>query len=90
MPLTSKKSFICLPLVQEFLKNTGGDAAIGVATFCEKKDRHVTDEELAKKMKELYLAEEEKNTASSARILRECQAINKEIKEIKRSRLSSI
>ena|SRR3989338_2704773 len=51
MPLTSKKSFICLPLVQEFLKNTGGDAAIGVATFCEKKDRHVTDEELAKKMK---------------------------------------
>lgn len=38
-------------MVQEFLENVGGEAAIGVATIYEKKGRHVTDEEIAKKMK---------------------------------------
>lgn len=51
MPLTTKKNFIRLPLVQEFLQGTGGDAAVGVAIFCEKKNKRVTDEEIAKKMK---------------------------------------
>ena len=50
----------------------------------------VLREELAGKMKELYRAEEEKNATVSAEILRECQAINKEIEEIKNSRFSNI
>ena len=37
--------------MQAFLRNVGGEAAIGVTTICEKKKKHVTDEELAKKMK---------------------------------------
>ncbi len=51
MPLTTQKKFIRLPLVQEFLQGTGGEAAVGVANFCEKKGKRVTDEEIAKKMK---------------------------------------
>ncbi len=49
--MPTKKKFIKLPLVQEFLEGTGGEAAIGVAAFCEKKGKRVTDEEIAKKMK---------------------------------------
>ena len=51
MPLVKKKQFIKMSIVQEFLQNVGGNGAIGVASFCEKKGRQVTDEELAKKMK---------------------------------------
>ena len=51
MPLPTQKKFIRLPLVQEFLQGTGGEAAVGVAIFCEKKGKRVTDEEIAKKMK---------------------------------------
>ncbi len=51
MPLTAKSKFVSFNLVQDFLKNVGGEAAIGVATIYEKKNAHVTDEELAKKMK---------------------------------------
>ncbi|OGI92340.1 DNA primase [Candidatus Nomurabacteria bacterium RIFCSPLOWO2_01_FULL_46_18] len=50
----------------------------------------VLREELARKTKELYLAEEKKNAAVSAKVLRECQAINKEIEEIKNNRFSNI
>jgi len=51
MPLTTKTRFVGLNLVQEFLKNVGGDAAVGVTTIYVRKNTHVTDEELAKKMK---------------------------------------
>jgi len=51
VPLSTKKRFIVVPLVQEFLRNVGGEAAIGVTTIYEKKGKRVTDEELAKKMK---------------------------------------
>lgn len=51
MPLSKRKCFIQLSLVQEFLRSVGGEAAVGVATHCEKKGKQVTDEELAKKMK---------------------------------------
>jgi len=48
----AKRSFLIrLPIVQEFLRNVGGEAAIGVATIYEKKGKRVTDEELAKKMR---------------------------------------
>lgn len=49
--MSKKKLFIGVPLVQDFLRNVGGESAIGVAIVCEKKGKHVTDEELAKKMK---------------------------------------
>jgi len=49
--LTKGKCFSQIPIVQEFLQNVGGEAASGVAIFCERKGRQVTDEELAKKMK---------------------------------------
>jgi len=49
--LVRKRYFVKLPLVQDFLKSVGGDAAVGVADHYEKKGRQVTDEELAKKMK---------------------------------------
>jgi len=51
MPLSRKNVFINSPLVQDFLRNVGGEAAIGVTTIYEKKGKQVTDEELAKKMK---------------------------------------
>ncbi len=51
MPLVRKKLFVNRPVVQDFLKKVGGEAAVGVTTLCEKKGRCVTDEELAKKMK---------------------------------------
>jgi len=51
MPLSKKKNFAKIVMVQDFLRNVGGEAAVGVATICEKKKRQVTDEELAKKMK---------------------------------------
>lgn len=51
MALSKKRNFIRITIVQDFLRNVGGEAAVGVATICEKKGRQVTDEELAKKMK---------------------------------------
>ena len=57
MPLTAKKNFVRLPLVQEFLQGTGGEAAVGVAIFCEKKGKRVTDEEIAKKMNTIVRVE---------------------------------
>ena len=51
MPMGCKKTIVCLPAVQDFLKTVGGEAAIGVTDFCEKKGRQVTDEEIAKRMK---------------------------------------
>lgn len=51
MPLTRKKLFASMPVVQDFLKKVGGEHAGGVAEIYEKKGAQVTDEELAKKMK---------------------------------------
>ncbi len=39
------------PIVQEFLKNVGGEYAIGLVKICETKNEGATDEELAKKLR---------------------------------------
>jgi DNA primase len=44
-------------------------------------------EELGRKMRELYKAEEEKNLEKSAQILKECQVLNNKIQEIKNGRI---
>jgi len=44
-------------------------------------------EELGKKMRELYKAERDKDVGLSAQILKECQAINKQIQDIKNGHL---
>ena len=51
MPLAAKKYFARVPIVQDFLRNVGGEPAVGVASICERKGKRVTDEELAKKMR---------------------------------------
>jgi transcription initiation factor TFIIE subunit alpha len=49
--LTAQKKFVNIGLVQDFLRKVGGEPAINVAGIYERKGKHVTDEELAKKMK---------------------------------------
>ncbi len=49
--MPKRKYFAGFSVVQDFLRNVGGEAAIGVTGLCEKKGREVTDEELAKKMR---------------------------------------
>jgi transcription initiation factor TFIIE subunit alpha len=39
------------PVVQDFLKNVGGEYAFGLVKICETKNEGATDEEIAKKLK---------------------------------------
>ncbi len=40
-----------LPAIQEFIKQVGGDFALDLVRYCEKKTTDVTDDEIAKKTK---------------------------------------
>ena len=66
---------------------TGGvDVSKDAAEMIQNLKEEVLKEELASKMRELYLAEEAKDKAKSAQIFQECQDLNTRIQDIKNNR----
>ena len=53
-------------------------------------EEEMLKEELSKKMRELYLAEEKKDQSLATQIFKECQALNDKLQEIKNSRIKVV
>jgi transcription initiation factor TFIIE subunit alpha len=49
--MAKSKGLSDLPVIQEFIKQVGGEFALDLVQYCEKKTSEVTDEEIAKKTK---------------------------------------
>ena len=64
----------------------GADVSKDAAEMIQNLKEEVLKEELASKMRELYLAEEAKDKAKSAQIFQECQDLNTRIQDIKNNR----
>lgn len=66
----------------------GGDLAKDVKEMLDNLEEEYTKEELGRKMRELYIAEEKKDPGKSSEILREISALNNRIEEIKNKRIT--